>query len=224
MKKILAWILPVLLCLGGCGLASGASERETEMTYAELAEIFEKYGISGTTPQIIEELEQADQIRPPEIELDKAAQLLTVLGRGDYDYEDMTWAPYENGVYAFDLEVFDVGKMYTDFLNGISALDRKELDFQEIQEDTSQVNWEEGTGKRTVTFLWENEPFTLETKENTDWFDMDVAYQLNQIIREHGKEKQLFFAGDGYQEIFVFYREKDWADAFSKETGLELTE
>ncbi len=224
MKKILAWILPVLLCLGGCGLAGGASEREKEMTYAELAEIFEKYGISGTTPQIIEELEQADQIRPPEIELDKAAQLLTVLGRGDYDYEDMTWAPYENGVYAFDLEVFDVGKMYTDFLNGVSALDREELDFQEIQEDTSQVNWEEGTGKRTVTFLWENEPFTLETEENTDWFDMDVAYQLNQIIREHGKEKQLFFAGDGYQEIFVFYREKDWADAFSKATGLELTE
>lgn len=136
----------------------------------------------------------------------------------------MTWAPYENGVYAFDLEVFDVGKMYTDFLNGISALDREELDFQEIQEDTSQVNWEEGTGKRTVTFLWENESFELETKENTDWFDMDVAYQLNQIIREHGKEKQLFFAGDGYQEIFVFYREKDWADAFSKATGLELTE
>jgi methylase of polypeptide subunit release factors len=28
--------------------------------------------------------------------------------------------------------------------------DKEELDFKNIQEDTSQVNWEEGTGKRTA--------------------------------------------------------------------------
>lgn len=59
---------------------------------------------------------------PPEVELNKAAMLLTVLGQGNYDYENMTWTPYENGVYTFDVEFFNVEKMYTDLeqlpLNG----------------------------------------------------------------------------------------------------------
>ena len=84
---------------------------------------------------------------PPEVIIDKAADLLTVLGDGEYDFENMTWTPDENGVYAFDAEVFNVDKVYTDFLTGISSLDKEELDFKNIQEDTSQMNWEEGTGK-----------------------------------------------------------------------------
>lgn len=87
---------------------------------------------------------------PPEVELNKAAMLLTVLGQGNYDYENMTWTPYENGVYTFDVEFFNVEKMYTDFLTGVSSLDKEELNFKNIQEDTSQVNWEEGTGKRQL--------------------------------------------------------------------------
>ncbi len=39
-----------------------------------------------------------------------------------------------------------------------------------------------------------------------------------------GNEKQLFFTSDGYQEGIVFYRDKEWADGFQLETGLELVE
>lgn len=225
MKKILTLLLLISLCLGGCGLTGGVSGGETvQKTYAELAEIFDRYGIQGISPALTEKMEQDYKNLPPEIELNKAAMLLTALGRGEYDYENVAWTPYENGVYAFDMEVFNVEKMYTDFLTGVSLLNKEELDFKNIREDTSQVDWEEGTGKRTVTFEWENESFTLEAEMNSDWFDLDVAYELNGIIGERGKEKQLFFTGDGYQECIIFYRDQDWAKEFQKETGLELEE
>ncbi len=104
----------------------------------------------------------------------------------------MTWTPYANGVYTFDVEFFNVEKMYTDFLTGVSSLDQEELDFKNIQEDTSQVNWEEGTGKRTVCFEWNDRQFTLEAEVYDDWFDVSVANELNKIIKEYGNEKQLF--------------------------------
>ena len=142
-----------------------------QKTYKELAEIFDKYDIKGTTDQMIDDLEQDYKTMPPEVELNKAAMLLTVLGQGEYDYENMTWTPYTNGVYTFDVEFFNVEKMYTDFLTGVSSLDEEELDFKNIQEDTRQVNWEEGTGKRTVSFEWKHRQFTLEAEVYDDWFD-----------------------------------------------------
>lgn len=215
----------VLLCLSGCGIKNNLLGGKTiQKTYKELGEIFNRYGIQGTTAQMIEDLEQDYKSLPPEVELNKAAMLLTVLGQGDYDFESMTWTPYENGVYTFDVEVFNVEKMYTDFLTGVSSLDKEELDFKNIQEDTSQVNWEEGTGKRTVTFEWKNRQFTLEAEVVDDWFDVSVANELNKIIKEYGNEKQLFFTSDGYQEGIVFYRDKEWADGFQLETGLGLVE
>ena len=195
-----------------------------QKSYKELAEIFSNYDIQGTNAQMIEELEQDYKELPPEVIFNKAAMLLTVLGQGEFDYENMTWTPYENGVYTFDVEFFNVDNMYTDFLTGVSSLDREELDFKNIQEDTSQVNWEEGTEKRTVTFEWKDKQFTLEAVVVDDWFDVNVANELNKIIKEYGNEKQLFFASDGYQEGIVFYRDKKWADAFQMETGLELVE
>lgn len=225
MKKSLILFLSALLPLNGCSLKDTLSGGETmQKTYKELGEIFEKYEINGITDQMIDDLEQDYKAMPPEVELNKAAMLLTVLGQGDYDYENMTWTPYANGVYTFDVEFFNVEKMYTDFLTGVSSLDQEELDFKNIQEDTSQVNWEEGTGKRTVRFEWNDRQFTLEAEVYDDWFDVSVANELNKIIKEYGNEKQLFFTSDGYQEGIVFYRDKEWAEGFQLETGLELVE
>lgn len=225
MKKLFVLILSGSVLLSSCSLKNNLSGEATmQKNYKELAEIFEKYEIQGTTEQMIENLEQDYKEMPPEVELNKAAMLLTVLGQGEYDYENMTWTPYVNGVYTFDVEFFNVEKMYTDFLTGVSSLDKEELDFKNIQEDTSQVNWEEGTGKRTVTFEWQNRQFTLEAEGVDDWFDVSVANELNKIIKEYGDEKQLFFTSDGYQEGIVFYRDKEWAEGFQLETGLELVE
>ena len=225
MKRILTLVVSALLSLTGYSLKSNSLGGEAmQKTYKELAEIFDKYDIKGTTDQMIDDLEQDYRAMPPEVELNKAATLLTVLGQGEYDYENMTWTPYANGVYTFDVEFFNVEKMYTDFLIGVSSLDEEELDFKNIQEDTRQVNWEEGTGKRIVSFEWKHRQFTLEAEVYDDWFDVNVANELNKIIKGYGNEKQLFFTSDGYQEGIVFYRDKEWAEGFQLETGLELVE
>lgn len=192
-------------------------------SYAEIAEVLKKFEIGGITEQLISELETSASKMPPEIELNKTAMLLSALGHGDYDYSEGTWAPYYNGVYSFDVEVFDVGKMYTNFLIGISALNKDELDFKNIQEDTDNIDWEAGTGTRTVTFEWKGKTFCLEAMAMHDWFDPNAASALNEIIIENGNGKRLFFTSDGYQECIIFYRDTDWANSFQKETGLMLS-
>ena len=223
MKKVLSLLLLLPFCFGGCGYESGApAGARTPETFEEFAEVFSRYGIQGASPQLTQALEQSFSDLPPEVSLSKGAALLTALGEGGYDNDAMAWAPLQNGVYAFDMEASDAGGMYARFLAGVSALAPEELAFEDIREDTSGVDWESGTGKRTVTFAWQGEEFTLEAEMQHDWFDLRVANQLNKILQTHGKGKQLFFTGDGYQECIVFYRDKEWADAFGAETGLEL--
>ena len=55
-----------------------------------------------------------------------------------------------------------------------------------------------------------------------DWFDVNVANELNKIIKGYGNEKQLFFTSDGYQEGIVFYRDKEWAEGFQLKPGWSL--
>ncbi|HJD18819.1 MAG TPA: hypothetical protein IAA01_11255 [Candidatus Fournierella excrementavium] len=225
MKKVLSLLLLLPFCFGGCGVESGSpAGAKTPKTFAAFAEVFNRYGIQGASPQLTEDLEQSFSDLPPEVLLSKGAALLTALGEGGYDADAKAWAPSQNGVYAFDMKVSDVGGMYARFLAGVSALAPDELAFENIREDTSKVDWENGTGKRTVTFEWQGEEFTLEAEMQSDWFDLRAANQLNKIIRRHTSGKQLFFTGDGYQECIVFYRDKEWADAFEAETGLELVE
>lgn len=136
----------------------------------------------------------------------------------------MTWKPSENGVYAFDVEIFDVENMYTNFLIGVSYLDREELNFTNIVEDTSLVDWEDGTGSRSVSFDWNGQHFNIDAKVEGDWFDSSVADDLNRIIISQDIGKQLYFTSDGYQEGIVFYCDKEWANDFEKDTGLKLEE
>lgn len=194
-------------------------------SYKEIAAILKKYGISGISDVSIKRFDKNDRLKPAgAVYCDKTAMLLTEAGIGVTNYDTWEWTPAENGVYFFDVEVFDIEKMYTNFLLGVSAIGEGELDFKNITEDTSGVDWEDGTGKRTVRFEWNGSIYTLEAKFEHDWFDTDILAGLNKIIIENGNGKRLYFTGDGYQGCIVFYRDAEWADAFGKETGLSLSE
>ena len=171
-----------------------------DKSYKELSTIFRQYGLNGLDDELVYNLEQRYKELPSEIEFNKAANLLTSLGEGDIDYENMTWKPSENGVYAFDVEIFDVENMYKNFLIGVSYLDREELNFTNIVEDTSLVDWEDGTGSRSVSFDWNGQHFNIDAKVEGDWFDSSVADDLNRIIISQDTGKQLYFTSDGYQE------------------------
>lgn len=195
-----------------------------DKSYKELSTIFRQYGLNGLDDELVYNLEQRYKELPSEIEFNKAANLLTSLGEGDIDYENMTWKPSENGVYAFDVEIFDVENMYKNFLIGVSYLDREELNFTNIVEDTSLVDLEDGTGSRSVSFDWNGQHFNIDAKVEGDWFDSSVADDLNRIIISQDTGKQLYFTSDGYQEGIVFYCDKEWANDFEKDTGLKLEE
>lgn len=193
-------------------------------SYKEIAAILEKYGISGISDVSIKRFEKNDKLMPVGVIHDKTAMLLTEAGMGITNYDTWEWTPTENGVYCFDAEVFDIEKMYTNFLLGVSAISEGELDFKNITEDTGGVDWENGTGKRTVSFEWNGCTYRLEATFEHDWFDFNIAAGLNKIIIENGNGKRLYFTGDGYQECIVFYRDSEWVDAFQKETGMVLSE
>lgn len=195
-----------------------------EKSYAEIAEVLKEFGISGISDETTKELEESYAQLPPDVIFSKTATLLSFAGMGDMNYDTMEWTPSKNGVYSFDVEVFRNDTMYTDFLLGVSAIGGDDLVFQNIKEDTSEVNWREGTGKRSVSFEWNGNTYVLEAEVMNDWFDLEVAYALNQIIISNGNGKKLYFASDGYQECIVFYCDEDWAKEFEDKTGLALSD
>lgn len=197
---------------------------QEQKSYAEIAALLKKYGIRGITDEMVAMLEESSKQMPEDVLFDKTARLLTEAGCGVTDFDTWEWTPAKNGVYCFDAEVFDVEKMYINFLLGVSAIGEGELDFKNITEDTSGLDWENGTGKRTVSFEWNGCTYTLKASFEHDWFDFNAAAELNRIIIENGNGKRLYFTGDGYQECIVFYRDPEWADAFQKETGMVLSE
>lgn len=216
-------VAAMMILLTGCQpKEEGARGAPMQKSFAEIAGTLERYGVTGTTEQMLDELEESYARFSPEAESDKTLLLLSVLGSGNYDYSSRTFTPSHNGVYSFDTEVFDLEKAYTTFLVGVSALDEEELDFENVREDTSQVNWEEGSGKTTIAFEWQGEQHVLEARVRNDWFDLSVAGELNEIIKKHESGKQLYFTDDGYQGCIVFYRTQEWAKRFQEETGIDL--
>lgn len=192
------------------------------MSYAEIAETLKELGIEGITDEMVAELEANSAQMPPEILFNKTATLLSSAGIGNFDYETWDWTPSSNSVYCFDVEIFNLEKMYTFFLQGVAAIGKGELDFTNIKEDLSEVDWEAGTGKRSVTFDWNEKTYTIEAEDMGDWFDMKVADELSKIIEAQGGSKKLYFTTDGYQACIIFYCDEAWAETFREKTGLPL--
>lgn len=196
----------------------------SQESFADIGKSLKTLGISGITDELLEEMERSYADMEPEILMNKTAVLLTVLGSGQYN-EDLTeWMPDNDSVYAFDMEVFRVEHMYTDFLNGIRMIGGGALDFENVTENMDNVDWENGTGTRQVTFEWGQKQYTLEAEVQNDWFDPKVLEQLNDIIAGTGEQRRLYATTDGYQSCIIFFCDKDWADGFFEKTGLLLSQ
>ena len=147
-KLLSTLLLTSLLIISGCGKQDGRTDSWGQpQSYTEIAEKLKNFGITGITDELIQNLESDYAQLPPDVEFDKTANLLTAVGAGTFNAATGTWTPATNGVYCFDIEIYNLTTMYTDFLLGVSSLDKEELDFQNITEDTSQVNWEGEKGQ-----------------------------------------------------------------------------
>lgn len=48
----------------------------------------------------------------------------------------------------------------------------------------------------------------------------ELQSRRDQIIKEQQDGKRLYFGSDGYQTVYVFYRDAKWAADFTKTTGM----
>jgi hypothetical protein len=112
--------------------------------------------------------------------------------------------------------------MYTNFLEGVSSLDR-ELNFENIKEYTQHKDHMNNARIRTITFDWKDKNYILQGNVYSDWFDFQVAEDLNDIIKNSNTGRQLYFTPDGGQGVLVFYRDAQWAMEFQRKTGIELS-
>ena len=86
-----------------------------------------------------------------------AYTMLTYLGTGEYDLETFERTPVSDKVYAQDAEVFNVDKMYTEFLEGVDYI-IPDAEFTEIHEDLSGLTEDLG-GRRSVSFRCNGSPY-----------------------------------------------------------------
>jgi hypothetical protein len=191
-------------------------------SYTEIAAELEELGITGIDDDLIETLEQYDNGYYFNAAYYKTLNLLSWVGVGEYDEEGRNWSPSRNGVYWFDAEVFDIEYMYTNFLEGVSSLDR-ELNFENIKEYTQHKDHMNNARIRTITFDWKDKNYILQGNVYSDWFDFQVAEDLNDIIKNSNTGRQLYFTPDGGQGVLIFYRDAQWAMEFQRKTGIELS-
>ena len=149
--------------------------------------------------------------------------LLSSWGYGDYD-DDWNWIPTSDKVYAFDTEVFDMGCMYTDFLNGVIAISGGEFEITDIVENTDDVNYEEDSGTQVLSFRYNGTPYTFEAIYFGDWLDCEVIEFMNQVFETEGNPKRLLATDDGGQGCILFYNTPEWGDELEAATGMHLRE
>lgn len=147
--------------------------------------------------------------------------LLTEPGLGEYDYDAWTWTPTSKQVYAFDLEVFDVGGMYTQFLQGVQSILGVEPQLTEIEEKVSPIDGEYEL--HTVSFLCGGTPYTFDVRVQYDWFNPEMIGHMNEVLEREGSEKRLWATGDGYQTCILFFQTEEWAKEFEKTMGYALS-
>lgn len=149
--------------------------------------------------------------------------LLTELGMPEYS-EDMEILSWPKEVFWFDFEGWDISADYVDVLNGMKTLAQGSMldDVENIGEDVSGVNWEEGSGNIWVSFSWRGSRYEYEMTMEYDWIDGEVLGIYNGLLEGSGEERRFFAAGDNGQGALVFFREQAWADKFEKATGIKL--
>lgn len=190
----------------------------------EAAAVLGELGIADISERMIVEFERSWNSVPWETRasLDVTTMLLAAVGVGRFNFDTFEWTPTSDMVYSFDVEVFDISRMYTLFLWGIQSISQGEFEITQIREDTGEVDQLSGQGIQTVRFLWDGRECIYHAKADNDWFDMEILDYMNKVLAETGNPKRLYFMSDGYQECIIFYCTEFWAKRFEKKTGCRL--
>ena len=155
-----------------------------------------------------------------------AYMLLLQLGVGEYDDDAWAFTPTSDQIYVLDAEVFNVGGMYTEFLQGVQAI-VDDAEFANVKEDLSGIDWEwDGSsmtdGHRVVAFTCNGTPYAIRLDSYGDWLNAEIIDFVNEALKAEGCRGQLHVISDGYdQMIFLIYGDEARAAALRAIIGTE---
>ena len=124
--------------------------------------------------------------------------------------------------FCFDMECMELDTMYTAFVQSVAEIAGDDLVFTDITEDTSQVDYDSGTGIQTISFCCNGKAYQYNAIVYNDWFDTGMLTFMNDVISEQSGDRHLYVTSDGYQECIVFCRTGDWVAQLKKATGIIL--
>lgn len=144
--------------------------------------------------------------------------ILSSIGAGFYHGTEQA----SSEIYVFDMEVEDIVRMYTIFLENVSLIAGDGLKITDIEEEVSEETLEAGTGIQTVRFRCNGTAYEYKARFHHDWFDVGMLAFMNRVIGEQNTGSHLYVTSDGYQDCIVLYRTKEWAEQFGQLFGMEL--
>ena len=164
-------------------------------------------------PDIPDELKQFLQ-KKTDGEKQTVTDILLHLGMGEYKSDTGEWTPRSDKVYAFDAEVFDVGHMYTLFLQGIQAIvpDIRITDIREylsgMTDETSDCGdgmHPPADGKRSVSFACNGHEYGVELDSYGDWFNEEMFSFMDRVLEKENCPLKLYEFSAHAQFVIVVY-------------------
>lgn len=151
--------------------------------------------------------------------------LLTQIGAPDYN-DEWEVTGYSDEVFWFDFEGVDISTDYITVLEGMMALAPQSAisSVTNISEDTTNVDWDKGSGSIKVSLEWNGQEYTWDMDMYYDWIDEDVLKTFNSLLEQTEEEERFYVTGDDGQGAIVFYCSKEWAEEFQNATWLEMSE
>ena len=241
MKSLLA-LLAACLLLTGCGtqgaiyqtapfslpvteaFPTGDPEKAAQ-ALQKAAEALEELGIEGameTGARLAEEVRAEDLALFITGTSDAALWLLSDLGYGEWAEDTWAWSPTSDQAYYLDFEVFNLERMYTDTLAGISAIVGDDAVFADVAEDLSAVDCEADSGTQTITFTCSGTPCRYEAEFMGDWLDPGFLTYMGRVLDRLDTDKQLYTCYDGGQGCILLWQTPRWTEQLQKATGLQL--
>ena len=147
---------------------------------------------------------------------------LLYMGMGDFNQETGEWTPGSGQVYAFDAEGSEIEHMYTLFLRGVQSI-VPDVAISDIQEDLSRltdemipsetVAWMHTDGKRTVSFLCNGHPYSIELESWGDWINISILDFMNEVLEKEGCPDRLHIVSDEMDQLVIMiYSTQERAD------------
>ena len=221
MKKSVAIILICLFLLMNAGCSEAQFQKKDEVMRVEnFEQTLTELGFENLPRELIEKTKSAPDFQSKDSFYRSNAlfYFFFELGFGSYDFDSYVWSPSSDQVYSLDLEAHEITSMYTNFLRGIESIGGVELKFSEIEE-IHDFNMTEPV---RLSFLLNGVQCAFELEENFDWYNPEIFDRMNQALEDQGNVKRLYFASDGDVCCVVFYCNSNWADSFTKKTGIPL--